>query len=121
MTPATMLRAGAMLGATGVAAGAFGAHGLQSTLNDLGSTATFETAVRYHLVHALALVLCVPLDTTGFRTGIASRCFLAGTVLFSGSLYALALNAPRALGMVTPLGGLILIAGWITLVLAKRS
>ena len=112
--------AGAWLGAAGVALGAFGAHGLQQRLAP-DRLDVFQTGVRYHLVHALALLAVGLLARQG---GLVSpwpaRLFLVGLVLFSGSLYALALGAPRGLGLVTPLGGLLLIAGWVSLALAAR-
>ena len=81
----------------------------------LGTTATWETAVRYQLVHAAALLVTAgwaggPRQAAALR---AARSWTAGTVLFSGSLYILALGGPRWMGPVTPLGGLCLIAGWI--------
>ncbi len=107
---------GVLLGALGVAAGAFGAHALRSRLTPemLG---VFETGVRYHLIHALAL-LSVSWAATrwpGTATSAAGWLFLGGTVLFSGSLYALTLTGVRALGAITPFGGVALIAGWLTL------
>lgn len=108
------LAAGALLAGLGVAAGAFGAHALR----DLVSTdrlAVFETAVRYQLIHALAVVVAAMLwdrdDDPRWRT--VSTAFLAGTVLFSGSLYALVLTGTTWLGAVTPFGGVTFIAGWI--------
>jgi len=107
---------GAVLAALGVAAGAFGAHALRGRLTP-ELLAAFETGVRYHLIHALAL-LSVAWATTrwpGRATNIAGWLFLAGTVLFSGSLYALSVSGIRALGAITPLGGVAFIAGWLTL------
>jgi uncharacterized membrane protein YgdD (TMEM256/DUF423 family) len=97
----------------GVAAGAFGAHGLEGRLStDL--LAVYETAVRYQLVHALALLvagLCASRWPAAgwFRAGLL---FAIGTVLFSGSLYVLALSGARWLGAVTPLGGVCFLIGW---------
>ncbi|MFE8070599.1 DUF423 domain-containing protein [Marinobacteraceae bacterium S3BR75-40.1] len=95
-------------------AGAFGAHGLRPIL-DARSMEVYQTAVHYQGLHALALlavaILCnrVP----GSRAcGWSGRSFVAGTLLFSGSLYALALGAPRGLGMITPIGGTLFIIGW---------
>jgi len=111
--------AGAASGFVSVAAGAFGAHALRTRLApDL--LAVFETAVKYQLAHALALLAC------GFAMGraagpaavLAGSFFLLGTVLFSGSLYALALSGVRALGVLTPLGGLAFLAGWVALFFA---
>ena len=100
----------------GVAAGAFGAHGLASRL-DAPSLQTFETAVRYHLIHGLGLLAVGALG--GGSTGwLAGALMTAGIVLFSGSLYWLALGGPSWLGPVTPLGGLCLIAAWACLLVA---
>lgn len=103
---------GAALAALGVAAGAFGAHALRGRLTpDL--LAVFETGVRYHLIHALGL-LSVAWATTrwpGLAVNAAGWLFLLGTLLFSGSLYALSLSGIRALGAITPLGGVAFIAG----------
>lgn len=107
---------GSLLGLIGVAAGAFGAHALRSHLTpDL--LATWETAVRYQLVHALALLATGWAATRwpGTRVNIAGWSFLAGTVVFSGSLYVLSLTGLRWLGAVTPIGGLAFLAGWACL------
>lgn len=93
---------GALLGALGVVAGAFGAHGLKGRVDaDL-----YETAVFYHLVHAVAMVAAA-------RHRVAAWLFAAGIALFSGSLYALSAGAPSWLGMVAPVGGTALMAGWV--------
>lgn len=102
--------------AFGVALGAFGAHGLKGRLApDL--LAVYETGVRYHLIHGLALFVSAWLagedDTRAAR--IAGILFATGILLFSGSLYVLALTGVRALGAVTPLGGLAWIAAWLLL------
>jgi uncharacterized membrane protein YgdD (TMEM256/DUF423 family) len=109
----TLLLAAALLGAAGVALGAFGAHGLRARL-DARALESWETAVRYHLVHAAAL-LALALSPYAARLHGPGWLFVAGIVLFSGSLYALALGGPRLLGPVTPLGGLALLAGWLWL------
>ena len=102
-----------------VAAGAFGAHGLRARLSpDL--LAVFETGARYQMYHALAL-LAVAWAATRWPGPWPERAgwlFLIGTVLFSGSLYALALSGLRWLGAVTPLGGAAFLAGWLCLLLA---
>jgi uncharacterized membrane protein YgdD (TMEM256/DUF423 family) len=105
-----------------VAAGAFGAHALRGRLGP-ESLAVFETAARYQMYHALALLGVSWASTrwTGSLTQWAGWLFLLGTVLFSGSLYALALTGVRWLGAVTPLGGVAFLAGWICLGLAARS
>jgi uncharacterized membrane protein YgdD (TMEM256/DUF423 family) len=114
-----------MLGAASafvaVAAGAFGAHALRARLApDL--LAVFETAARYQMYHALALlaVAWVGARWPGPLPNWAGWLFVAGTLLFSGSLYALALSGVRWLGAVTPLGGAAFLAGWICLALAAR-
>jgi len=107
---------GAVLAGMGVAAGAFGAHGLRERLTPelLG---VFEVGVRYHLIHALAL-LAVAWATTrwpGPGPIAAGWLFLAGILLFSGSLYGLSLSGVRALAAVTPVGGVAFIVGWLVL------
>jgi uncharacterized membrane protein YgdD (TMEM256/DUF423 family) len=115
----TFLVVAGLYGAAGVALGAFGAHGLRSRLSE-ASLAVWQTAVAYHLVHALALLAVgVWLRTVG-HTPVAPLVvtgwsFVAGVALFSGSLYLLALGGPRFLGPVTPLGGVALIVGWLSL------
>ncbi|HET6413805.1 MAG TPA: DUF423 domain-containing protein [Anaeromyxobacter sp.] len=111
--------AGAASGFVSVAAGAFGAHALRTRLApDL--MAVFETAVKYQLAHALALLACglAMGRGAGLAAVLAGFFFLLGTVLFSGSLYALALSGVRALGALTPLGGLAFLAGWVALFFA---
>ena len=101
-----------------VGAGAFGAHGLRARLGpDL--LAVFETAARYQMYHALALLAVAWAITRwpGAWPARAGWLFLIGTVLFSGSLYALALSGVRWLGAVTPLGGAAFLAGWLCLFL----
>lgn len=107
---------GAASGFIGVAAGAFGAHALKARLSaDL--LATFEVGVRYQLVHALALLAVAWAATRwpGAATTAAGICFVAGTLVFSGSLYLLVLTGQRWLGAVTPIGGVLLLAGWLAL------
>lgn len=99
-----------------VALGAFGAHGLRERLSpDL--LAVFEVGVRYHMYHALAL-LGVALALERWPSAAitwAGWCFVAGTVVFSGSLYVLAIGGLRWMGAITPLGGLAFLAGWLLL------
>lgn len=111
--------AGALLAAVAVAAGAFGAHALAARLTP-ERLATWETAVRYHMYHALALLVLggVAARWPAPLLHVAGWLFVAGIVVFGGTVYALALGAPRWLGAVTPLGGLALIAGWIVLAVA---
>jgi len=108
---------GAVFGFLGVALGAFGAHGLQGRLT-AGELTTFETAVRYQMYHALALVLLAVLLHRGVATSSGSLAgwgFSAGIVLFSGSLYLMLLTGQRWLGAVTPLGGVAFLVGWAAL------
>jgi uncharacterized membrane protein YgdD (TMEM256/DUF423 family) len=114
------LLAAGFLGASGVATGALGAHALAATLTARDTRTVWETAVHFHLFHAVALVGLAGWlrsgegGAAGKRAGWAVRCWTVGTILFSGSLYALAFGvAPRWVGPVTPLGGLFLLAGWI--------
>ena len=102
-----------LAGASAVILGAFGAHALRGVLDERG-TELWHTAVNYHVWHALAwcLALCL-LDAPHRRR--AALAFALGIVLFSGSLYALALGAPRWFGAITPLGGVAFIAGWLLL------
>ncbi len=115
----TFLVLGALSAGVSVAAGAFGAHALRARLSpDL--LAVFETGARYQMFHALALLaaaLAWP-RFAGLPLAWAGWLFAAGTVLFSGSLYALALTGVRALGAVTPIGGVAFLAGWIALAAA---
>ncbi len=118
---ARLVRLGAFAMAFGVALGAFGAHGLKSRLTpDL--LAIYETGVRYHLVHGLALFVTAWLagEDKGRAARLAGLLFVVGILLFSGSLYLLALTGVRALGAVTPLGGVAWIAAWTILALRVR-
>lgn len=111
-----LVAAGAINAALAVAAGAFAAHGLRERL-DAKALEVFETAARYHMYHALAMVLAGVLVARG-----AGWTFQIGIALFSGSLYALALTDVKVLGAITPFGGLAFLAGWIWLALtALRS
>jgi uncharacterized membrane protein YgdD (TMEM256/DUF423 family) len=103
----------AVNGALAVAAGAFAAHGLRAHLAP-DMLAVWETGARYHMYHALAMGLAA---LAGSRW--SPLLFLAGIVLFSGSLYGLALSGPGWLGPVTPLGGALLIAGWVCLAISS--
>ena len=107
---------GALSASLGVAAGAFGAHALRGRLTP-ELLNVFETGVRYHLIHALALLAAAWAVTRwpGPATSAAGWLFLAGTLLFSGSLYGLSISGIRALGAITPLGGVAFIAGWLAL------
>ena len=110
---------GAIAGAIGVLLGAFGAHGLKSRV-DADMLAVFETGVRYHMYHALAL-LAVGWAATrwpGTWVNASGWLFLVGIVVFCGSLYVMTLTGARWLGAITPLGGVAFISGWIALAVA---
>ena len=113
----TFLLVGSLVGFLGVAAGAFGAHGLRSRLSP-DMLAVFETAVRYQMYHVFALLItAVVIGRVGDARllTIAGWSFITGIVLFSGSLYALALTGISSLGAITPLGGLAFLVGWACL------
>jgi uncharacterized membrane protein YgdD (TMEM256/DUF423 family) len=113
-----MLGSGLMF--LGVALGAFGAHGLSAYLARYELANTFETAVRYHLIHALAIfIVAWAVDKwAGTLPTWAGYLFVAGIVLFSGSLYLLVATRARWLGAITPLGGVAFLAAWLCLFLA---
>ena len=107
-----ILLASALLGGLGVALGAFGAHALKATL-DAVRLGWWNTAVQYQLLHAVALLALAALPLPG--RGIAALLMTLGTLLFAGTLYVMALTGLRWLGAVTPVGGLLMIAGWAVL------
>ena len=100
----------AVLGFTGVALGAFGAHGLKNVLTANGTAAIWQTAVLYQLVHAVASLWAAE------RRPLVSRLWAAGVVFFSGSLYALAITNIKWLGAITPVGGVLFLIGWAMLI-----
>lgn len=113
--------AAALLGALGVILGAFGAHGLQARLS-AEQLESWDTAVRYHLLHSVALLaLALFAIESGRSIQWPAWLFSLGILFFSGSIYLLVLTGQRWLGPVTPLGGLCLIAGWLSLVSLARS
>ncbi|MBL8982240.1 MAG: DUF423 domain-containing protein [Gemmatimonadetes bacterium] len=114
-----ILRLGALLAALGVAAGAFGAHALRARV-DAAGLATFETAVRYQMYHAFALLVVgwQAARAPSRAAWWAAVCFAAGVVLFSGSLYVLVLAGIPWLGAITPLGGVAFLGGWGCLAVA---
>lgn len=113
------LGVGAISGGLAVAAGAFGAHALKTRLDEY-SLGVFQTGASYQMYHALALLAVglVPPDNRADLLRGAGWAFTIGTVLFSGSLYALALSGVRVLGAITPLGGVGFLVGWTLLALA---
>lgn len=115
-------RLGSVSGLIAVAAGAFGAHALRARLSS-EYLAVFETAARYHMYHALGLLAAAWAVTRwpGPLVQWAGWLFVIGTVLFSGSLYALALSGTEWLGAITPFGGVAFLAGWLCLALSART
>jgi uncharacterized membrane protein YgdD (TMEM256/DUF423 family) len=113
---------GALSGALSVAAGAFGAHALRARVEPR-LLEVFETGARYQMYHALALfAVAWVLSRSPSAVGTAAGwLFVAGTVLFSGSLYAMTFTGIRALGAITPIGGVCFIAGWVCLALSARA
>lgn len=107
----------ALLGVTAVATGAIGAHALRETLEAGGYRESWATAVHYHLIHSVGLLALV-LATRDRLFGTAIF-WIAGVLLFSGSIYALCLGGPKWLGPITPIGGVLMILGWLTLLLPK--
>jgi len=121
MTPKLSILLGALANAIAVGLGAFGAHALKSKLEANGYLKTYETAVQYHFIHAMALILLGILMMrfpNVIQLNIAGWLFVAGLVLFSGSLYTLSISEIKVLGAITPFGGLAFIAGWILFAIA---
>jgi len=117
MSSTTAQRLAALAGFLAVALGAFGAHGLNTVLETNGTLAIWQTAALYHLVHAVVLLVLAQ------KAAVARVPFVligAGIVVFSGSLYALAVTNVKWLGAITPLGGLCLLAGWLALAWKPR-
>lgn len=115
----TFMFIGALMGFVGVGLGAFGAHALKGRLSP-EMLAVFETGVRYQMYHALALLATAALmsRSEGRAVIVAGWSFTAGILIFSGSLYALALTGVTILGAVTPIGGLAFLIGWAALTIA---
>lgn len=111
MKPPRLLLWAGLYGGSGVIFGAFGAHALAARLAEDGMASAWETAVAYQMWHALALLGLAALHKD-ISAGPSATAWILGVLLFSGSLYGLALGGPPWLGPVTPLGGLLLIAGW---------
>ena len=111
------LTIGCFLGAIGVGIGAFGAHGLQDFLENTGRIETFKTAVNYLWYHSFAVLLVgvLSLFTSSKFYRISGLLFLLGIILFSGSLFTLISTNNPAFGAITPIGGLMFIAGWVVL------
>ena len=134
MSSTFWLRVGAIWGFLAVAIGAFGAHGLKEQFKSVGDhfgslvterpEGIFQTGSHYHAYCALAILLVGVIAGTG-RTGaglqVAGWSFLAGSLIFSGSLYVLAASGIKQLGMITPIGGVLILVGWAALALAVGS
>jgi uncharacterized membrane protein YgdD (TMEM256/DUF423 family) len=118
MNPTVALRLAALTGFFAVALGAFGAHGLKSTLEANGTLAVWQTGALYHLVHAVVLLALALRDSVA---RVPFALFGVGIVIFSGSLYLLALTNVKWLGAITPLGGLCLLGGWLALAFKPRA
>ena len=124
MTARLLLQLAALFGGLGVAIGAFGAHALHDMLVNAGRLDTFETAVRYQFYHVLALLaigVLWALRPELHALGTTGWLWVGGIVVFSGSLYALCFTGITKLGAVAPVGGLLLLAGWLSLILALRK
>lgn len=118
MKSSTIIKTAAIFGALAVGIGAFGAHGLKPMLESSIRLETFETAVKYHFYHSLALLglgVWTSLKPQLNRIGLSFWGFTIGIVIFSGSLYALCLSGMTWLGAITPLGGVAMIVGWLGL------
>ncbi|RPJ58703.1 MAG: DUF423 domain-containing protein [Acidobacteria bacterium] len=117
-----LMASGAVVGFVGIAAGAFGAHALRTRITP-DMLDIYETAVRYQMYHAIALLLAGFMALRLYSPALtaAGLLFLAGIVIFSGSLYLLALTGARWWGAVTPIGGLAFLAGWLSLAWASLT
>ncbi len=120
MSGAFWIRLGAVSAAVAVGLGAFGAHALKDRLTP-ERLDVFEVGVRYQMYHALALLACGLMAWFGRRVDLAGWSFAVGTLIFSGSLYALVLTERRWLGAITPIGGLAFLVGWLALAVAASS
>jgi uncharacterized membrane protein YgdD (TMEM256/DUF423 family) len=111
------IRLAVLTGFLAVALGAFGAHGLKATLETNGTLAIWQTGALYHLVHAVVLLMLALRETVA---RLPFALFASGILIFSGSLYLLAITNLRWLGAITPIGGLCLLGGWLALAFARR-
>jgi uncharacterized membrane protein YgdD (TMEM256/DUF423 family) len=118
MSDRVVKRVAALMGFSGVLLGAFGAHFLRGLLEKSGTAQTWQTGVLYQLLHAVVLLLL-----TGWRPvpRIAYNLILVGVIIFSGSLYTLALTNVKWFGAITPVGGLLMLGGWLVLALGKQT
>lgn len=119
-----IIQSAAIFGMLAVGIGAFGAHGLKDVLAETGRAETFETAVKYHFYHSLAIFLIGILafvKPTWGKLSTAAILMIVGILIFSGSLYFLSLTGITWLGAITPLGGVAFIAAWILVFLAASN
>lgn len=124
MNAKQIIQSAAILGALAVAIGAFGAHGLKDILAETGRAETFETAVKYHFYHSLAIFMIGILaiaKPTWKQLSTAVILMMVGILIFSGSLYTLSLTGITWLGAITPLGGVAFIAGWVMVFLGASK
>lgn len=124
MKATSIIQTAAIFGAIAVGIGAFGAHGLKEILTETDRTETFETAVKYHFYHSLALFLIgilAIIKPEWKKLSLAAILMILGIVIFSGSLYVLSLSGITWLGAITPFGGLAFIAGWILVFVAAST
>lgn len=124
MQPLTIFRIGALLAALGIVAGAFGAHAIKGRVEPK-DLETFEIAVRYQMYHAIGFVAIsgyfAAVNKVPRSSVIAIRCLLAGTIIFSGTLYGIVSGGPRWLGAITPIGGTLQIIGWLILTIGTKA
>ncbi len=121
-----MVTTGVVFGGLAVAIGAFGAHALRPLLEEHARVETFELAVRYQFYHSFAIIISgilrIHFDSRHISRAVV--CFIAGILIFSGSLYALSITGVRSFGAITPIGGVGFLAGWALLLIGineKRS
>ena len=116
------LAIGAISGCLAVILGAFGAHGLKDVLDEYGKS-IYEKAVLYHMFHTMAILVVGLIEKMQpeMQLSIAGWAFVLGIILFSGSLYILSVTGIKLLGMITPIGGVLFIIGWVILLLKVRS
>ena len=117
MNPTPAIRLAALTGFLAVAFGAFGAHGLKATLEANGTLAIWQTGALYHLVHAVVLFVIAQRSVVA---RLPFALFGIGIVIFSGSLYLLAVTNVKSLGAITPIGGLCMLGGWLALAFPRR-
>ena len=119
MVAKSLIIYGSIFSLLAIILGAFGAHGLKNILNDYGNE-IFQKAVFYHFIHAISLILLGSFQNqfSDINLSFSSYCFILGIILFSGSLYLLAITNIKWLGAITPIGGIGFIAGWSYMIYA---